>query len=148
MKQVQATRELGHTMCGYTLLVFKNQRVIDEGTRGHWGYVPPRFCNKQRSALFIVRKCPLFLKEESALKVSCPPSLRCFLRPCKEKSSYCKSKELDILGKFGSRYTQSPQVITGTTSIIIRLVFKCSTHPSTLVSLFDFSCFKRRQYRT
>ena len=34
---------------------------------------PPRFCNKQRSALFTFRKCPLFLKGKSAFKVSCPP---------------------------------------------------------------------------
>ena len=34
---------------------------------------PQRFCNKQRSAIFIFRKCTLFLKEKSALKVSCTP---------------------------------------------------------------------------
>ena len=33
---------------------------------------PPRFCNKQRSALFVFRKCPLFLKEKSVLEVPCP----------------------------------------------------------------------------
>ena len=33
----------------------------------------PRNCNKQGSALFIFRKCPLFLKENSALEVLCPP---------------------------------------------------------------------------
>ena len=48
---------------------------------GHWEHVPPRFCNKQRSVLFTSRKCPLSRNEKSALKVSCPPSLRCFL-PC------------------------------------------------------------------
>ena len=63
--------------------------------RGHWGHVPPRFCNKQRCALFLFRECPLFVKENGALEVSCPPSLRCFLRPwlshhiCAEKLSFC-----------------------------------------------------------
>ena len=37
---------------------------IDVETRGHWGHVPPRFCNKQRSARSIFRKCPFFLKEK------------------------------------------------------------------------------------
>ena len=43
---------------------------------------PPRFCNKQRSVLFMFRKCPLFLKKKVPLKCRVPPSLRCFLRPC------------------------------------------------------------------
>ena len=33
---------------------------------------PPRFCNKQRSALFPFRKCPFFSKGKSALEASCP----------------------------------------------------------------------------
>ena len=53
---------------------------IDVGTGGHWGHVPPRFCNKQRSALFTLKNAPFFLRK-SALEVSCPPSFRCFLRP-------------------------------------------------------------------
>ena len=32
--------------------------------QGHWGHVPPRFCKKQRSVLFIFRKCPCFFKEK------------------------------------------------------------------------------------
>ena len=54
---------------------------IDVGTGGHWGHVPPRFCNKQRSALLIFRKSPLFLKKKVPSKCRAPPSLRCFLRP-------------------------------------------------------------------
>ena len=54
--------------------IFQTSKIafIDVGTAGYWGHVPPRFCNKQRSALFIFRKCPIFLKEKSALEVSCP----------------------------------------------------------------------------
>ena len=45
--------------------------LIDVGTGWHWGHVPPpRFCNKQRSGLFILENGPLFGK--SALKASCP----------------------------------------------------------------------------
>ena len=32
---------------------------IDVGTGGVLGARPPRFCNKQRSSLFIFSKCPL-----------------------------------------------------------------------------------------
>ena len=52
---------------------------------GTGGTCPPRFFNKQRSALFKFRTCPLLLKEKRALEVSCPPSLRCFLRPWQER---------------------------------------------------------------
>ena len=57
--------------------------VIDVGTGGTGGTCPQdfAFCNEQRSALLIFRKCPTFHKEKSALKVSCLPSLRCFLLP-------------------------------------------------------------------
>ena len=56
---------------------------IDVGTGGHWGHAPPRFCNEQRSALFIFRKCPFFLKEKVPSKCRAPPpSSRCFLRIC------------------------------------------------------------------
>ena len=48
---------------------------------GTGGTCPPRFCNKQRSALFISRKCLLFIKEKVPSKCRAPPSLRCFLRP-------------------------------------------------------------------
>ena len=59
------------------LFIVKRQKSYetkgrDVGTGEHWGYVPPRFCNKQRSALFIYRKCPLYLKDTSALEVLCP----------------------------------------------------------------------------
>eukprot|EP00112_Aurelia_sp_Birch-Aquarium-sp1_P013318 Seg282.14 transcript_id=Seg282.14/GoldUCD/mRNA.D3Y31 product="hypothetical protein" protein_id=Seg282.14/GoldUCD/D3Y31 len=54
----------------------------DVGTGGHWGHVPPpRFCNKQRSALFIFRKCPFRVMKKVPLKCGAPPSLNCFLRP-------------------------------------------------------------------
>ena len=57
---------------------------------GHWGHVPPRFCNKQRSFLFLFRKCPLFLKERYPRSVV-PPSFKCFLCPClvSEAERYC-----------------------------------------------------------
>ena len=32
-----------------------------------------RFCNNQRSALFIFRKCPLFLKEKVPSRLRCRP---------------------------------------------------------------------------
>ena len=44
---------------------------------------PPRFCNEQRSALFISRKCPLSLKKKVPSECRAPPSLKCFLRPCR-----------------------------------------------------------------
>ena len=55
-------------------LVYKDKMGthIDVGTGGHWGHVPPRLCNKQRSALFLFRKFRLLLKEKSALEVTCP----------------------------------------------------------------------------
>ena len=40
--------------------------------RGHWGHVPPRFCNKQRSALFNLENAPFFLRK-SALEAPWPP---------------------------------------------------------------------------
>ena len=43
--------------------------------------VPQIFCDKQRSALLIFRKCPPFLKKIVPSKCCAPPSLRCFLRP-------------------------------------------------------------------
>ena len=54
---------------------------IDVGTGGTGSTCPPRFCNKQRSALFIFRKCPFFLGKKCPQNVM-PPSLRCFLHPC------------------------------------------------------------------
>ena len=45
---------------------------IDIGTGGHWEHVPPKFCNKQRSAHFIFRKCPLFHKEKLPSKCRAP----------------------------------------------------------------------------
>ena len=45
---------------------------IDLGARGHWGHVPPRFCNEQRITLFIFRKCPHFLKENGPSKCRAP----------------------------------------------------------------------------
>ena len=39
---------------------------------GDWGHVPPRFCSKQRSALYVLRKCPFFLKEKVPLKRRAP----------------------------------------------------------------------------
>ena len=60
-----------------------------------------RFCNKQRSAPFIFRKCPFFTSGKSALKVSCPPlSLRCFLRSCSRRTrSFQNIKSLHALRK-------------------------------------------------
>ena len=60
--------------------------TIDVGTGGTGGTCPPRFFNKQRSALFIFRKCPLFLKKKVPSKFRAPPSFRCFLRPWVEIS--------------------------------------------------------------
>ena len=51
------------------------------GTGRHWRHVPPRFCNKQRCAIFIFRICCLYLKEKSVLEVLCSPSLTCLLLP-------------------------------------------------------------------
>ena len=50
--------------------------IIEVGTRG--ARVPPRFCNRQRSVLFIFKKIPLFLKE-SALEASCPAKFEMLL---------------------------------------------------------------------
>ena len=59
----------------YNFLTCNTMKGIDIGA-----HVLLRFCNKHRSALFIFRKCPLFLQEKSALEVLCPsPSLRYFL---------------------------------------------------------------------
>ena len=59
-----------------TLLNTSQKRIvlssIDIGAGGTGGMCPLRFCNKQRSALFI-QKMPLFLKEKRALEMSCPP---------------------------------------------------------------------------
>ena len=41
---------------------------IDVGSGVYWGHVPPKFRNEQRSALFIVRKCPFFFRK------TCPRS--------------------------------------------------------------------------
>ena len=49
---------------------------------GTGGSAPPRFCNKQRSVLFIFRKCPFFLKEKVPSKHRDLSNLRGFLRPC------------------------------------------------------------------
>ena len=48
---------------GWCTLAHQKVLVIDEGAGGTLGHVPPRFCNKQRSALFIFRKCSFFVKE-------------------------------------------------------------------------------------
>ena len=72
--------------CNVPFLIFlvSLQIDIDEGTEGTWGTSPPpRFCNKQRTALFSFRNCPLFLRKNVPSKCRAPPSLRCFLRPCK-----------------------------------------------------------------
>ena len=57
--------------------------IVEPGVLG--ARVPPRFSNKQRSAIFIFRKCPLFLKNKMPSKCSIPPSLRCFLRPSRHR---------------------------------------------------------------
>ena len=51
--------------------------IVTGGTRGTY---PPRFCNKQRSVIFIFRKCTLFLRKKVPSKCCAPPSLTCFLR--------------------------------------------------------------------
>ena len=48
---------------GHRNICFRH-RIIDVGTGGHWGHVLPKFWNKQRSALFIFRNCPLFLRKK------------------------------------------------------------------------------------
>ena len=53
----------------------------DVGTGGHSGHVPQRFFNKQRSALFTFRTCPLPLKDKRALEVSCPQVWHAFYVP-------------------------------------------------------------------
>ena len=54
---------------------------IDVGTGGGaLGVRPPRFCNKQGSALFILENVP-FLSRKKGPRSVVPPSLRCFLRP-------------------------------------------------------------------
>ena len=55
-------------------------RRSNGGVTGGGGTCPPRFCNKQRSALFVFRKFPLSLMEKSFLEGP-SPRLRCFLRP-------------------------------------------------------------------
>ena len=45
---------------------------IDLGTGGHRGHMPPRFGSKQRNALVIFRKCPLFLREKEPSKCRAP----------------------------------------------------------------------------
>ena len=42
--------------------------------------MPTKFCNIQRSALFVCRKCPLSLKEKSAFEVSSSPKFEMLLR--------------------------------------------------------------------
>ena len=60
-----------------TGIAFKHKAIsfviIDVGARGHWGTCPPRFCNKQRSALSIFRKCPVFRNEKVPSKRRAPP---------------------------------------------------------------------------
>ena len=41
---------------------------IDIRTGGTLGHMPPRFCNKQRSAHFVLRQCPLSLRKNVPLK--------------------------------------------------------------------------------
>ena len=48
---------------------------IDVGTArggGHWGHVPPRFCNKQRTALFTLKNAPFFLRKKCPRSVVLP----------------------------------------------------------------------------
>ena len=58
-------------------------KSIDVGSGGELGArAPPRFCSKQRSALFVFKKFPLLLKKKMPSKRRASPSLRCFLHPC------------------------------------------------------------------
>ena len=49
---------------------FWNFASIDVGTGGHSGYVPPRFCNKQRKPFLSIENAP-FSKGKSAFEASC-----------------------------------------------------------------------------
>ena len=40
--------------------------------RGHWGHMPPRLCNKQRSALFTLKNGPFFLRKKCPQSVGAP----------------------------------------------------------------------------
>ena len=66
---------------------------IDVGTRGHWGQAPPRFCNKQRSALFIHKNASFFLRKRCP-RSDVPPSLRYFLRPCAWKQFWASYQKI------------------------------------------------------
>ena len=60
------------SICQTNVYIAQINKPIDVGTRGHWGTCPPRFCKKQRSALFNFRKCPIFSRRKLPLEVLCP----------------------------------------------------------------------------
>ena len=57
---------------------------------------PQRFCNKQRSSLFIFQNIPFFLRKKCPRSVV-PPSLRCFLRPCLGLPKFIYTEESSLI---------------------------------------------------
>ena len=87
---------------GNLKLLFPYKLLIEVGTRGHRGHVPPRFCNKQRSVFFILENAPFFVRKKCPRSVV-PLSLRCFLHPWNSLPAFCKfpeSKRWVILPRF------------------------------------------------
>ena len=66
----------------------KLPQVQRRGNRRALGARAPRFCNKQRSALFILENSPFSLRKKCP-RGACPLSLRCFPSPC--TNLFCRS---------------------------------------------------------
>ena len=90
-------------LSGWLLASLEPVGLIDVGTEGGIrGTCPPRFCNKQRIAIFILGNAPFSLRKKCPRSVV-PPSLRCFLRPWLDFRDSVERSLLGFRGLMGSR---------------------------------------------